>query len=523
MTTGTKSEQYHRGLELAEAGQYQEALFRIEEHLHTAPHDVEALNDAGAILHCLGRTTEAINRFVQARRLNPDSAEVVWNLAEAYLADGSAAEAMLLFDDMDRMDILNVDVLNRAANIFLNQANIGHAIEVLLRSLQLAPQQKILSSIIEVIRCKRPRITYFRDPSDLAQSTADINQFISARFPLQHAESHNVEGIYELTRRNDIAWFEGLGDVVAEVSKKPKVGRIVLRLQHLEPYDRWPTQVQWQNIDALIVPDRSSVKETLLAQVPHIKSSTHLVAVPYGVNLDKFKLMDRSSPSPDVCRTDYRRPKNLACVGRLSMTSNPMFLLQCMQKLHYIDPEYKLFFAGPFESLSLEHYVRHMVQSLALADVVSLEPWPQDLNAWLRDKGCIVCSSITDFLGTALLEGMACGLKPVIHNFPGASEIFPSEFLFNISEEFCERVLSESHEPQRYRRFVEENFPMKKSLREIDRILAQLEADIDLQPTDTNLVPGTVNAEVACDMPSRDLTVTPFNGDPGHNAESLWP
>ena len=486
MTTGTKSEQYHRGLELAEAGQYQEALFRIEEHLHTAPHDVEALNDAGAILHCLGRTTEAINRFVQARRLNPDSAEVVWNLAEAYLADGSAAEAMLLFDDMDRMDILNVDVLNRAANIFLNQANIGHAIEVLLRSLQLAPQQKILSSIIEVIRCKRPRITYFRDPSDLAQSTADINQFISARFPLQHAESHNVEGIYELTRRNDIAWFEGLGDVVAEVSKKPKVGRIVLRLQHLEPYDRWPTQVQWQNIDALIVPDRSSVKETLLAQVPHIKSSTHLVAVPYGVNLDKFKLMDRSSPSPDVCRTDYRRPKNLACVGRLSMTSNPMFLLQCMQKLHYIDPEYKLFFAGPFESLSLEHYVRHMVQSLALADVVSLEPWPQDLNAWLRDKGCIVCSSITDFLGTALLEGMACGLKPVIHNFPGASEIFPSEFLFNISEEFCERVLAESHEPQSYRRFVQENFPMKNALREIDRILTQLEADIHSQRTDTN-------------------------------------
>ncbi|GAI94717.1 unnamed protein product, partial [marine sediment metagenome] len=83
--------------------------------------------------------------------------------------------------------------------------------------------------------------------------------------------------------------------------------------------------------------------------------------------------------------------------------------------------------------------------------------------------------------GIGLLEGMACGLKPVIHNFPGANQIFPSEFLFNISEEFCEQICSVSYEPERYREFVKENYSLKNQLNEISDIFTQLEAEIDLQ------------------------------------------
>jgi hypothetical protein len=80
-----------------------------------------------------------------------------------------------------------------------------------------------------------------------------------------------------------------------------------------------------------------------------------------------------------------------------------------------------------------------------------------------------------------LLEAMACGLKPVIHNFPGAEEIFPSEFLFNISEEFCEQILSDTYEPKGYRRFVEEIYPLQKKLSEINSIFTQFETEIDSQ------------------------------------------
>jgi glycosyltransferase involved in cell wall biosynthesis len=219
----------------------------------------------------------------------------------------------------------------------------------------------------------------------------------------------------------------------------------------------------------------SSVKDTLLKQVPDIERHTRLVTVPHGVNLDNFRLIDR------------QRGKNLAYAGYPNMTSNPMLLLQCMQKLHYIDPEYKLFFAGVFQDPMLEQYAKHMLRELDLADVVFFDPpMPEqrDVNAWLQDKHYIVSCSIGESRGTGLLEGMACGLKPVIHNFAGAGEIFPSEFLFNISEEFCQQILCDRYEPERYRKFVEENYALKEQLDRVNGVFKQLEAEIDLQLSD---------------------------------------
>ena len=148
------SDNYLKAQELAEAGQHAEALTCIQEYLSSVPKDAEALNDAGAILHCMDRPDEAINHLVKARNLQPDSAEIIWNLSETYLSVGKATEAMELFDDMDRMGILNPDVLNRTADVLLNKDNLTDALEILNRSLELSPNQEILQPMIEVIRHK---------------------------------------------------------------------------------------------------------------------------------------------------------------------------------------------------------------------------------------------------------------------------------------------------------------------------------------------------------------------------------
>ncbi len=501
MTTGTND--YQRGTELAEAGEYQEALACIEQHLRAAPHDAQALNDAGAILHCLGRSEEAINYLVKARNLSrtncsaelalpmyigthlshdPQSpvqlvrdAEIVWNLVEAYLADGRANEATQLFDDMERMGILNVDVLNRTANVFLNQDNKADAIDTLMRSLQLAPEQEILRPMIDVIRSKRPKIAFFCGLADQKFLT-DIYEFTKCRFPVQLFQMQSIDQMYELMKWSDISWFEWCTDMAVEASKLPKVCKNIVRLHRFEAYDRWPNQVQWESIDTLITVGNSFVKDALLKQVPDVENRTRLVTIPNGVNFDKFKFINR------------QRGKNLACVGYLNMRKNPMFLLQCMQKMHYIDSEYRLFFAGFFQDQALEQYLRNMVDALGLDDVVFFEGWQEDTNSWLNDKDYIVSASIGESQGMGLLEGMACGLKPVIHNFPGASQIYPKEFLFNISEEFCEQILSDKYEPERYRKFVEENYSLKEQLSKTNRIFTQFEAEIDLQRIDKQIV-----------------------------------
>jgi len=469
----TNSNYYQRGLELAEAGKYQEALACIQEHLRTEPDDAQVLNDAGAILHCLGQSDEAIDHLVRANSLQADSAEIVWNLVEAYLAVGRANEAMQLFDDMEQMGILNADVLNRTANVFLNQDNKADAIEMLLRSLQVSPDQEILNPMIDVVRNKRPKFAFFCGLKGDVKFLTDIYEFTKRRFPVQLFEGQNIGQMYESMKASDISWFEWCTDMVVEASKLPKVCKNIVRLHRFEAYTDWPGQVRWENIDTLIIVGNSFVKDALLKQVPDIENATQLITIPNGVSFDKFKFIDRP------------RGKNLACVGYLNMRKNPMFLLQCMQKLHYIDPEYKLFFAGTFQDPMLEQYIRHIVHAFELADVVFFDGWQENINSWLRDKHYIVSCSISESQGMGLLEGMACGLKPVMHNFPGADQIFPPEFLFNISEEFCEQILSDKYEPGKYRRFVEENYSLKNQLSKINGIFTRLEAEIDSQQTDT--------------------------------------
>lgn len=462
---------YQRALELAEAGQYQQALTCMQEHLRTAPDDAQALNDVGAVLYCLGRLDEAIEFFVKAKNIQSDSAEIIWNLVEAYLSVGKASEAALLFDRMQSLEILNADVLNRTANVFLSQGNKAGAIEVLFRSLQIFPNQEVLKPMMDLIRSKRPNIAFFCGLTGDLKFLTDIYDFTKCRYQTRLYEGQSVEQIYELMKWSDISWFEWCTNLAVMVSKLPKVCKSIVRLHRFEAYNNWPSQVRWENVDMLVTVGNSFVRDALLEQVPDIENRTRLVTIPNGVNFDKFKFFGK------------QRGKNLACVGYLNMRKNAVFLLQCMQKLHYIDPQYKLFFAGTFQDKMLEQYIKYTVRVLGLTDVVFFDGWQQDLNSWLQDKHYIVSGSIGESQGMAVLEGMACGLKPVVHNFPGADQIFSSEFLFNISEEFCRQILSDVYEPERYRRFVEENYPLQRQLRETNEIFSQLEAEMDSNKT----------------------------------------
>jgi hypothetical protein len=483
---------YEKGMQLAEAGRYQEALACMKEHLRTAPDDAESLNDTGAILHCLGRSNEAIDHLIRAQKLRNDSAEIIWNLAEAYIATGRADEAAQLFDKMEQMGILNPDVLNRTASIFLNQNNKANAIETLLRSLRICPNQEILQPMIQVIRSKRPKVAFFCG-GDGMTFLNEIIEFARQRFEVRLFEGRTKEELYDLMNWSDISWFEWCTNLAVIGSKQSKVCKNIIRLHRYEAYEQWPQLVNWANIDTIITVGNSFVKDALLRKVPYIESNITIVTIPNGVNLEKFAFINRT------------RGKNIAFLSNLRMVKNPALLLQCMQKLHYIDPEYRLFFGGMFQDETLEQYLRHMVDALGLRGVVFFDGRQEDVNSWLRDKHYIVSTSLIESQGMGLLEAMACGLKPVIHNFPGADQIYPSEFLFNISEEFCRHILSEQYEPQKYRSFVEENYALKNQLTKINNIFTQLETEIDAEQSGTPLYDNLQNLNPEIDDLSSEI------------------
>jgi glycosyltransferase involved in cell wall biosynthesis len=469
-----KGNDYEKGLEFVKIGDYHQALDCMERHLKENGGDAQIFNDTGAILHCLGRSNEAVTYFTKARNLKNESAEIIWNLAEAYLAIGRAQEAERLFNDMEKKNILNIDVLNRTANVFLNQGNKAGAIEMLIRSLQICPEQEILSPMVQVIRSKRPKLAFFCG-GDGMTFLKDIYEFLQYRYEVRLFQGSTEEELKDLMQWSDISWFEWCTDMAVIGSKQPKQCENIIRLHRYEAYGPWPRQINWQNIDTLITIGNSFVRDILSQNVPDIEKQTSIITIPNGVNLDKYEFIERP------------RGKNIAFLCNIRAVKNPAMVLQCMQKLHYIDPEYRLFFAGQFVDQAIEQYVRYMVDTLGLNEVVFFDGWQEHIRSWLNDKSYIVSTSFIESQGMGILEAMACGLKPVIHNFPGANEIFNCDYLFNIAEEFCDRILADSYEPQQYRRYVEENYSQKDQLAKINNILIQIENKIDSSHCSVNV------------------------------------
>jgi len=461
-------EKYEKATVLAEAGRCEEALACIMEHLQTSPQDTEALNDAGAILHCLGRSSQAIDYLLEARQFGGENPQIVMNLIEVYIGAGKPEQAEALFDQAQDAGILTPELLNRTARLFLDQGNKAGAMEVLLRSMDNWPGQEILAHMLTVIKSKRPRIAFFCG-ADGSTFLDPVRNYLKNRFEIRIFTGRTEQELYDLMRWSDISWFEWCTDLAVIGSNGPKVCETVIRLHRYEAYTELPSRVNWRNVDVLITVGNSFVQQALLNTVGPISPPTSIVTIPNGVDLEAMRFVNRP------------RGKNIAFIGNLRMVKNPGLLLQCMHRLHSLDSEYRLFVAGVFQDGALEQYVHHIAKELGLTEAVLFEGWQGDISHWLADKHYIVSSSAIESQGMGILQGMACGLKPVIHNFPGACEIYPEEFLFNTPAQFCEQILSGAYEPERYRQFVEQSYSQRQQLAKINELVIKLERRIESQ------------------------------------------
>jgi tetratricopeptide (TPR) repeat protein len=496
----TKSPMYQQALSLAEAGQHEQALRLIRSYLQTNPNDPEALNDAGTILFCMNRGQEAIEVLEKARACAEGDilSQVLWNLCETYLQEGHPAEAAALFDTMEQHGVLNVDVLNRAANVFLSREALGGAMECLLRSLRQVPEQEILHPMFEIIRSKRPVVAVTADADSPA--VRQIYEHLNLRFRTQLA----ITDPRQLAQTHATLFVVvGAGQMLRQLSMNKPAGRTIAILSAQDVYNPILKSICWNTIDQVLVCGTTEQADMLTEQVPDIHKKTHVQMTDEPLDIQDWTFTQRS------------RGKRIAAAGPFNACNNPMFLIQCMQKLNYLDRDYRLYLAGEFQDKAIERYCRNAVSRMNLEGAVFFDGPVSNLQSWLRDKHYFAHGSISPAGMHSAWAAMACGIKPVVHGFAGAEEWMDSRYVFMIAEEFCAVIQSGEYQPGQYRQWIEARYSQGNFYKTLNTILSKLERQIQLSRATSHPAESChTPAAAACVVPAAPVTLRPYTQTP---------
>ena len=94
------------------------------------------------------------------------------------------------------------------------------------------------------------------------------------------------------------------------------------------------------------------------------------------------------------------------------------------------------------------------IRELSLEKKIEFVDWIDDLNTWLADKSHILSFSFEESFHYSVGNGMAAGLKPVIHAWTESRDIWPEEFIFNDLDSFLKIMLDKNFEPELYRNLL---------------------------------------------------------------------
>lgn len=260
----------------------------------------------------------------------------------------------------------------------------------------------------------------------------------------------------------DICWFEWCDELILYGSKLAiaKERKIICRLHSYEAFTNYPVQVYWNNVDKLIFV-AEHLQKYVIDSCKINKEKT--IVIPCGVNMDKWTFQERS---PGYA---------IAYAGYINYKKGPMLLLHAFKAIYDRDDRYKLYIAGRYQDPRYLLYFKQMTKELGLENNLFFEGWQGDLEKWLEDKNYILCSSLLESQNMSVMQAMAKGIKPVIHNFAGANLIYPKKYLWNTIDEAVEMITEESYDSGEYSEFINTYYSLSIQLEKIKAMLADVQ------------------------------------------------
>ncbi|EOR20123.1 family 2 glycosyl transferase [Clostridium sartagoforme AAU1] len=305
----------------------------------------------------------------------------------------------------------------------------------------------------------RKKIVFFSKGDD--KFIWDIINELSKEYETKKVTVRNFKEIDEWMEWADICWFEWCDELVAYGSKHKlaKEKKIICRLHSYEAFTDYPKNVNWNDVNKIIFV-AEHIRDFVVEKFKVDKNKTTVIA--NGVDIDKYTFKVRNIGF------------NIAYVGYINYKKGPMLLLHTFKAIYDRDNRYKLYIAGQFQDDRDVLYFKQMTKEFGIERNVFFEGWQSDLNIWLEDKNYILCTSILESQNMSVMQAMAKGIKPIIHNFVGARSIYKHEYIWSTINESTDMIIEKEYDSIKYRDFIEDKYSINKQIIRIKNMMEKL-------------------------------------------------
>ncbi|SEO70880.1 glycosyltransferase [Propionispora vibrioides] len=262
----------------------------------------------------------------------------------------------------------------------------------------------------------------------------------------------------------DICWFEWCDELIIFASKLllAKERKIICRLHSYEAFTDLPQQVDWNTVNTLIC-DVAHIRDVVIKNIDIDQNK--IVLIPVGVDTEQFVFRER------------KRGFNIAYIGYINYKKGPMLLIHFIHALVQKDPRYKLHICGEFQDQRYILYFQQMIREMKLENNISYTGRVKDVNEWLEDKDYILSTSLLEGQHLTVMEGMCKGIKPIIHNFVGAKQVYNEQYVWNTLDEAVKMVRTASYKSEEYRKYIVDNYSNSRQLERINGVLRSFEEE----------------------------------------------
>ena len=265
-------------------------------------------------------------------------------------------------------------------------------------------------------------------------------------------------------QKTDIVWLEWANELTVGITRHhapslSKKDKVIVRCHSYEILTGVVGKVNWEVVTDLICVAQHTAKilQDMFDQIPDVKINKHLI--PNGVDMNKF-----------VVPKDKKHNRKFAHVGYINDKKGPMILLQAFKQISIYYGSAELHFAGSFQDNRYYLYLNHIIEEMGLAKKVFFHGHVNDMPKWLEDKSYIIVSSPWESQNMSCCEAIASGLMPLVHNFPGAKQIYPEEVVWTTIGDICDVI--DCHDDRiaghNYRDFILERYNYQKTMPRIE-------------------------------------------------------